>query len=151
LIDTSQEMQEALAAIRVEDYASIEEYYEEVERIQEQYQEEIAMQEAELQKAVDNNKELYDTDWTNYHNATGYKISDTEEFVTKFSDSLLGTLMNSESATVDFGTILGEATDNLVNELYLAAENYYANLANIMAAAGTSTDGFAEDLAENVD
>lgn len=151
LIETSQEMQEALAAIRVEDYASIEEYYEEVERIQEQYQEEIAMQEAELQKAVDNNKELYDTDWTNYHNATGYKISDTEEFVTKFSDSLLGTLMNSESATVDFGTILGEATDNLVNELYLAAENYYTNLANIMAAAGTSTDGFAADLAENVD
>ena len=38
LIETSQEMQEALAAIRVEDYASIEEYYEEVERVQAQYQ-----------------------------------------------------------------------------------------------------------------
>ena len=151
LIETSQEMQEALAAIRIEDYASIEEYYEEVERVQEQYQEQLAMQEEELNKAVANNKELYDTDWTNYHNATGYKISDTEAFATKFSDTLLGVLTNSESDTSNFTNILTDATDALMNELYIAAEQYYTNMANAMEAAGTSTGEFADDLATNVE
>ena len=151
LIETSQEMQEALAAIRIEDYASIEEYYEEVERVQEQYQEQLALQEEELNKAVANNKELYDTDWTNYHNAVGYKISDTEEFATKFSDTLLGTLMNSESDTSNFTNILVDATSTLMNELYGAAEQYYTNMAAAMEAAGTTTGTFADDLATNVD
>ena len=151
LIETSQEMQEALAAIRIEDYASIEEYYEEVERVQEQYQEQLALQEEELNKAVANNKELYDTDWTNYHNAVGYKISDTEEFATKFSDTLLGTLMNSESDTSNFTNILADATSTLMNELYGAAEQYYTNMAAAMEAAGTTTGTFADDLATNVD
>ena len=151
LIETSQEMQEALAAIRIEDYASIEEYYEEVERVQEQYQEQLALQEEELNKAIANNKELYDTDWTNYHNAVGYKISDTEEFATKFSDTLLGTLMNSESDTSNFTNILADATSTLMNELYGAAEQYYTNMAAAMEAAGTTTGTFADDLATNVD
>lgn len=151
LIETSQEMQEALAAIRIEDYASIEEYYEEVERVQEQYKEQLAMQEEELNKAVANNKELYDTDWTNYHNAVGYKISDTEEFATKFSDTLLGILMNSESDTSNFTNILADATSTLMGELYGAAEQYYTNMAAAMEAAGTTTGTFADDLATNVD
>ena len=151
LIETSQEMQEALAAIRIEDYASIEEYYEEVKRVQEQYQEQLALQEEELNKAVANNKELYDTDWTNYHNTVGYKISDTEEFATRFSDTLLGTLMNSESDTSNFTNILADATSTLMNELYGAAEQYYTNMAAAMEAAGTTTGTFADDLATNVD
>jgi hypothetical protein len=34
LIETSQEMADALAALRIEDFASIDDYYAEVERIQ---------------------------------------------------------------------------------------------------------------------
>ena len=151
LINTSQEMAEALAAIRVEDFASIDEYYAEVERVQAQYQEEIAMQEAELQKAIDNNKELYDTDWTNYHNAIGYKISDTEEFVTSFKDSLLGTLLDSESDTANFASILGQATASLTTNLMEAAATYYQNLDSAMEAAGTTTEGFAEDTKANIE
>lgn len=151
LINTSQEMADALAAIRVEDFASIDDYYAEVERVQAQYQEEIAMQEAELQKAIDNNKELYDTDWTNYHNATGYKISDTEEFVTSFKDSLLGTLLDSESDTANFADILGQATASLTSNLMEAAATYYQNLDSAMEAAGTTTEGFAEDTKANIE
>lgn len=151
LINTSQEMAEALAALRVEDFASIDEYYAEVERVQAQYQEEIAMQESELQKAIDNNKELYDQDWTNYHNATGYKISDTENFVTSFKDSLLGTLLDSESDAANFTSILGQATASLTTNLMEAAATYYQNLDNAMEAAGTTTEGFAEDTQANIE
>lgn len=151
LISTSKDMEEALAAIRIQDYASIDDYYAEVERVQNQYQEQMDMQQNELQKAIDNNKELYDTDWTNYHNATGYKISDTEDFVTSFKDSLLGTLMDSKSDTANFTDIIGDSVYNLTLGLMQAAETYYKNIEDAMNAAGTSTGNFAEDAGENID
>lgn len=151
LINTSQEMAEALAALRVEDFASIDEYYAEVERVQAEYEEKMALQENELQKAINNNKELYDQDWTNYHNATGYKISDTENFVTSFKDSLLGTLLDTESDTANFTDILGQATASLTTSLLDAAATYYQNLDSAMEAAGTTTESFAEDTKANIE
>jgi hypothetical protein len=37
LISTSQEMEEALASLRIQDFASIDDYYAEVERIKKEY------------------------------------------------------------------------------------------------------------------
>lgn len=151
LISTSQEMEEALAAIRIQDFASIDDYYAEVQRVQQQYEEELLMQQNELQKAIDNNKILYDEDWTNYHNATGYKISDTENFATTFRDTLLGSLLGSEEDTANFTDIIGSAVNTLTQGLMAGAEIYYANLEAAMNAAGTSTGNFAEDTAANID
>lgn len=151
LISTSQEMEEALAAIRIQDFASIDDYYAEVQRVQQQYEEELLMQQNELQKAIDNNKILYDQDWTNYHNATGYKISDTENFATTFRDTLLGSLLGSEEDTANFTDIIGSAVNTLTQGLMTGAETYYANLEAAMNAAGTSTGNFAEDTAANID
>jgi hypothetical protein len=111
----------------------------------------MAAQEAELNKAIANNKELYDTDWKNYSEATGYKISKAEEFATKFSDTLLGSLVGSEEVTSNFAAIVGEATDSLVQGLANAAATYYTNLNTAMEAAGTSTSEFADLLAEDVE
>ena len=151
LISTSQEMEEALAEIRIQDFASIDDYYAEVQRVQQQYEEELLMQQNELQKAIDNNKILYDQDWTNYHNATGYKISDTENFATTFRDTLLGSLLGSEEDTANFTDIIGSAVNTLTQGLMTGAEIYYANLEAAMNAAGTSTGNFAEDTAANID
>ena len=151
LISTSQEMEEALAAIRIQDFASIDDYYAEVQRVQQQYEEELLMQQNELQKAIDNNKILYDQDWTNYHNATGYKISDTENFATTFRDTLLGSLLGSEEDTANFTDIIGSAVNTLTQGLMTGAEIYYTNLEAAMNAAGTSTGNFAEDTAANID
>lgn len=151
LINTSQEMAEALAALRVEDFASIDEYYAEVERVRSEYEERMVLQENELQKAINNNKELYDQDWTNYHNATGYKISDTENFVTSFKDSMLGTLLDTESDTANFTDILGQATASLITNLLEAGATYYQNIDSAMEAAGTTTENFAENTQANIE
>ena len=150
LISTSQEMEEALAAIRIQDYANIDDYYAEVQRVQKQYEDELAVQQKELQKAIDNNKILYDEDWTNYHNATGYKISDTQDFATTFRDTLLGSLMGSEEDTANFTDVVNSAVNTLTQGLMQGAEVYYANLQNAMNAAGTSTDDFAKDFEEKI-
>jgi hypothetical protein len=63
LISTSQEMEEALAAVRVEDYASIEEYYKKLDEIQQYYLDRMTFMQGEMQKALDNNKSLYEQDW----------------------------------------------------------------------------------------
>lgn len=150
LISTSQEMEEALAAIRIQDYANIDDYYAEVQRVQKQYEDELAVQQKELQKAIDNNKILYDEDWTNYHNATGYKISDTKDFATTFRDTLLGSLMGSEEDTANFTDVISSAVNTLTQGLMQGAEVYYTNLQNAMNAAGTSTDDFAKDFEEKI-
>ena len=151
LIETSQEMAEALASLRVEDFASIDEYYAEVERIQNQYQEEMLMQEAELQKAIANNKILYDEDMKNYEIATNGKYQIAENFVTTFKDTLLGNLIDSESDTVNFMDLISQATNELTTNLLAAAETYYINLEEAMNTAGTSTEDFAADTAENIE
>ena len=151
LIETSQEMADALAALRIEDFASIDDYYAEVERIQKQYQDEMALQEAELQKAVANNKILYDEDMRNYEIATGGKYRLAQEFATAFKDTLLGNLMDSESNTVNYTDLISEATTALTSSLLQAAETYYINLENAMNAADTTTEDFAADTAENID
>lgn len=151
LIETSQEMADALAALRIEDFASIDDYYAEVERIQKQYQDEMALQEAELQKAVANNKILYDEDMRNYEIATGGKYRLAQDFATAFKDTLLGNLMDSESNTVNYTDLISEATTALTSNLLQAAETYYINLENAMNAADTTTEDFATDTAENID
>lgn len=150
LISTSKEMEDALAAIRIQDYASIDDYYAAVKKVQDQYQEQFENQQNELQKALDNNKQLYNEDWQNYHDATGYKISDLEDFATTFKDTMLGTLLGSESDTANFTDLIKDSVYNLTLGLEQAAETYYANLEKAMQAAGTSTSGFAEDATEGI-
>jgi hypothetical protein len=104
-----------------------------------------------LQKSIDNNKELYTQDWTNYHEATRYKISDTENFVTSFKDTLLGALMDSESDTANFNNIMSSSVDILTTGLVNAAAIYYSHMEQAMQAAGTSTNDFATDMQENID
>jgi len=48
LISTSQEMEEALAAVRVEDYASIEEYYKKLDEIQQYYLDRMGYMQGEM-------------------------------------------------------------------------------------------------------
>ena len=151
LISTSQEMAEALAEVRASDFASQEDYEKELDRIRKMYQERLDQQEVELQKSINNNKDLYTQDWTNYHEATGYKISDTENFVTSFKDSMLGTLMQSESDTANFNNIMSSAVDILTTGLVDAATTYYLHMEQAMQAAGTSTNDFATDMQENID
>lgn len=150
LISTSKEMQEAIAAIRIQDYANIDDYYAAVKKVQDQYEEEMNTQQNELQKAIDNNKELYNTDWQHYHDATGYKISDLENFATTFKDTLLGTLLNSESDTANFTDILKNSVDGLTEGLLEASRQYYLNLEEAMNAAGTSTKQFADDASQAI-
>ena len=150
LISTSQEMEEALAAVRAEDYASIEEYYKKLDEIQQYYLDRMGYMQGEMQKALDNNKALYEQDWQNYSAATGYKISDDEKFAMSYKDTVLGTLFGSESDLVDFqqrvNDALGTSDSGLIGELLDSYVQWSKNTDDAMNAAGTSSEDFAADM-----
>lgn len=150
LIDTSKEMEEQLAALRIEDYASIDDYYAAIEDVVNKYQERMAAQEDELNKGIENNKNLYEQDWKNYSEFTGYKISATDDFITSFKDSALGALLDSDSQAADFMGQVNQKLPDFVNNLLLAGDSWYNNVANAFDAAGSSLTGFNEDLDELV-
>lgn len=150
LISTSLEMEEALAAVRMEDYASIEEYYKKLDEIQQYYLDRMTYMQDEMQKALDNNKALYEQDWQNYAAATGYKISDNEDFMMSYKDTVLGTLFGSESDIVDFqqrvNEALGDSDSGLIGELLNAYLQWSKNTNDAMNAAGSSSENFAQDM-----
>ena len=94
---------------------------------------------------------LKDEDMRNYEIATKGKYRLAQEFATAFKDTLLGNLMDSESDTVNFMDLISQATDELTTNLLAAAETYYINLEEAMNTAGTSTEDFATDTAENIE
>jgi hypothetical protein len=145
IIDALQKMSEEMAAVRREDFETDEDYFAELKRIEDYWIKRINLQKDELNKAVNNNKILYDQDWNNYHIATGYKISDTDKFVTNFSDSILSSIMNAES-TDALMSIINSATTNLVESLFEASKNFSKKTEEVMNEAGTSIKTFADDI-----
>jgi hypothetical protein len=43
--------------------------------------------------SIEDAKNLYDIDWNNYANATGYKISATEDWIDSFDETLASELL----------------------------------------------------------
>jgi hypothetical protein len=154
LIDATQQMEEELAAVRVQDYASIEDYYKKIDEIQQYWLDRMGYMQSEFQKALDNNKALYDEDWKRYADATGYKISADEDFAKSYQDTVLGKLFDSEDDIIDFqqrvNDALGDSDKGLIGELLAAYIQWQENTENAMVAAGTSTEGFAEHMEEAV-
>ena len=154
LIDATQQMEEELAAVRVQDYASIEDYYKKIDEIQQYWLDRMGYMQGEFQKALDNNKTLYEEDWKRYADATGYKISADEDFAKSYQDTVLGKLFDSEDDIIDFqqrvNDALGDSDKGLIGELLAAYIQWQENTENAMVAAGTSTEGFAEHMEEAV-
>ena len=154
LIDATQKMEEELAAVRVEDYASIEDYYKKIDEIQQYWLDRMGYMQNEFQKALDNNKTLYEQDWQRYADATGYKISADENFAQSYQDTVLGKLFDSEDDIIDFqqrvNDALGDSDRGLIGELLAAYIQWQENTEHAMEAAGTSSEGFAEHMEEAV-
>ena len=154
LIDATQKMEEELAAVRVEDYASIEDYYKKIDEIQQYWLDRMGYMQNEFQKALDNNKTLYEQDWQRYADATGYKISADEDFAKSYQDTVLGKLFDSEDDIIDFqqrvNDALGDSDRGLIGELLAAYIQWQENTEHAMEAAGTSSEGFAEHMEEAV-
>lgn len=142
MMSISQQMRDEISALSIQDFASAEEYYNEISRIQDKYSEQLAHREDELNKAISNNAALYEEDWANYSAATGYKISADSEWIDSFKETTLGGLIGSGSDISNFSTLITQSTNEMNEALGKAASTYFVNADKALNTYGSSLKGF---------
>ena len=149
IISASQAMMEEIQNLNKNNFENEQEYLEEINRIKAKYAESLGVTEEELNKALANNEELYDKDWQSYSNKTGYAISESQNWIDRYAESTLGTLMKSTSDVADYMNNFSIALDELTNSIYRVAGDYYNGIDEAFAAAGITKEDFASFVTTN--
>ena len=102
---------------------------------------------SQLNNALGNNANIYNQDWMNYSNATGYKISDNEKWMDSFNETTLS-MLTGYSSLGDYQNAFRDSSLLMYNSINDAASEFAANTEMVMNAAGTSIETFAEDAEE---
>jgi hypothetical protein len=89
IIRVEQEWADALAEIKVQDYASYEEYKAAIDACNDYYSTKLDQTYDQMDIVMTENKKLYDEDWARYSAATGYKISEDERYIDNFNETNL--------------------------------------------------------------
>lgn len=150
IIQAQQNCADALANLRAEDYASYEEYQAAVEQIRSDYTERIQTLSQQMEKALDNNRNLYETDWTEYSKATGYKISADEEYIDKFEETVYSQLtgfQTMEEAQSAFVDAVNDASDAAAESW----EDWYIRTNTALDDAGLSMQNFTDEVSDRVE
>ncbi|MBO7078748.1 MAG: LysM peptidoglycan-binding domain-containing protein, partial [Bacilli bacterium] len=145
IIQAQQECSEALANLNAADYASYEEYQAAAQEIRDHYQELIADYFQQLGNAVDNNRELYITDWAEYSAATGYKISADEAYVDSFEETVYAVLTGFETME-DAQLAFAGATDDALNDMAMAWYEWYEQTQISLSDGETSIEDYADTV-----
>ena len=102
---------------------------------------------SQLNNALGNNADIYNQDWMNYSNATGYKISDNEKWMDSFNETTLS-MLTGYSSLGDYQNAFRDSSLLMYNSINDAASEFAANTEIVMNAAGTSIETFAKDAEE---
>ena len=132
-----------------------------------QFQERVAYYSGELEKAIGNNKDLYENDWAWYADYTarkaaqesqftddykthlGYRLGDIENFVTDFNDLMLAT-ETGYNTIEDFNEQILLSTEEYTGLMIDAWTRWDENTRRAMEGAGTSVDTFATDMEDQI-
>lgn len=150
IIQTQQECADALAAIKESDFNSYEEWREAVDRTQAYYDQKMDFYYSQLDGALGNNRELYENDWQRYHDLTGYKISDDENYVDKFEETNYS-ILTGYTTLEEAHSAWTVATGEMLTDLATAYNEWQIDVETAMGLAGTSVDGFAEQMEQDTD
>ena len=150
IIQAQQDCADALANLRAEDFASYEEYQDAVEQIRKDYTKRVETLSQQMGNAMDNNRTLYEQDWTAYSQATGYKISADEDYIDKFNETVYSQLtgfQTMEEAQNAFVEAVNDASD-------LAAQNWedwYVRTNTALDDAEMSMQNYADEVGDTVE
>lgn len=94
IITMQEEMSAKLQEIADDETLSQEERMERIEETREYYLERLAFYDEQLALSLDNNKSLYENEWLDYHEKTGYKISANKDYVDSWEETSIAILTN---------------------------------------------------------
>ena len=145
LIQTEAELMAKIEEITNDQTLSLEEKQALIDEFTAQYTEKFNGYAGELKLVLDNNKLLYEDEWTAYSNLTGYKISADENYIDNFNETMLSTLTGFQTAE-EFHQNFNDTTEMLLNESNIAFEEWENNVDKVFDAAGLSSEDLAETL-----
>ncbi len=150
IINMQIEMKDKLAEIANDESLSIEERQAKMAEVQAYYQEQMDYYCSELDLALVNNKKLYEEDWTDYAEKTGYKIAKDEEYVDSFHETDLAVLTGFENMEA-YQENFNVASENLLLESEAAFDSWEVAMENALNAAGLSMENFADQVDKEMD
>lgn len=149
ILQSEIELANALRELDKAKFASDEEYYAEVSRITEYYTGMNSYYLSEEEKAIKNNQETYQKDWTEYSKVTGYKISADEDYVDSFDETIYSQITGYQTIQ-EAQEAFAQATQIMVNDLKNAFASWSESVSRLMKAADTTISQFSGDVAESI-
>ena len=159
MANLSSQMLSEIAAIDTTIYDTEEKYQAEVQRITDHYTNQMAYYNEEMNKVLGNNKTLYEQDWTNFSKYTGYKLSAEENYVTKWSQTVLSQVTGFETQEGFYENfneaIFGSdpahpSSDSLIGKLVTAYTAMRQQINEANEAAGVDTEDLASTILGNI-
>ena len=147
IITMQEECSAKIKEIMLDESLSMEERMAKVEETRDYYQKRLEYYSGQLGIVLDNNKELYENEWLEYSERTGYKISRNEDYVDSWQETSLGILTETENQAAYMERVeeaIGNATDRMAE----AMENYQDRTSEAMDQAGYDIDNLAEDIGD---
>lgn len=109
-----QQFQEAITSIYQDQTLSDEEKYRAIAEVQSHYQQMYANVVQQLQLSNMHAAELYNEDWLNYSNMTGYKISSNEQWIDNFEETVYSQMTGFTSLDAAQSAFTASTSDSLV-------------------------------------
>ena len=141
VIQAEIDMVEAINSLRVEDFATQEEYQAEVTRITEYYTGMRNYALDELNKTIDNSKNIYQSDWNEYSQKIGYKISKEADWRDSFKETEYAMVTGYDTIEKSRSTFESNMT-NMVTNLTKAFVNWEADVKETFRLVGQDFDNF---------
>lgn len=144
-INAQSEMMSAISDLRVQDFASEQEYQAEVTRIIEYYTGMRKYYMSELDKALADSKEVYEQDWVEYSKYTGYKISQDDKWVQDYKETTYAIMTGTTSLEQD-NAAFERTTTELLNRLSGAYSQWQIDINGYNETVGQSMDTLGEEV-----
>lgn len=143
IITMQEEMSAKLQEIAEDDSLSYEEKMAKMQEVTDYYSERIDYYSEQLGIVLDNNKSLYENDWQEYSEKTGYKISKDEDYIDSWGETTIAVQTGAETQ--------GEYIANVKNGMQVACDDMQDALSDYQQAVRDATDEVIDGAAEQTE
>ena len=138
-----EEMSAKLQEIAEDDSLSYEEKMAKMQEVTDYYSERIDYYSEQLGIVLDNNKSLYENDWQEYSEKTGYKISKDEDYIDSWGETTIAVQTGAETQE--------EYISNVKNGMQVACDDMQDALSDYQQAVRDATDEVIDGAAEQTE
>lgn len=143
IITMQEEMSAKLQEIAEDDSLSYEEKMAKMQEVTDYYSERIDYYSEQLGIVLDNNKSLYENDWQEYSEKTGYKISKDEDYIDSWGETTIAVQTGAETQE--------EYIANVKNGMQVACDDMQDALSDYQQAVRDATDEVIDGAAEQTE